>query len=1168
MIKAREWPVRAMYILIAVALALSLFITAAPAHKVSANSNDVTSEWDKVPTPTTEDWVLAPGSTIIDYALASEGDVAYAVVHSTYECPDEDYVGPWYLLKSTDGAATWKDITKGVKKVIDEDKGDFIDELLSVATDWESPDFVAVALWWWDNSTVQDYVLSVFFSADGGVTFNDGGEVEAGGVYLDYVSDLAVSPEVSNKRDIAIGGMASDNSSALFRCTVTGDSPGAWKDATAYDGWDDDGAFNSTLVTDILFAPSWADDNTILAVTVTSNSTSHGSCEYWRSNVTLQSGIWGKTSSGWNEKADFEKAVIVTNNVSIPAWLMNYDARGIAGVTVPSDYAGTDPGSRYAWVWVNYYTAAKGSVGEIFRVIDDAVDSVDTQISKMPWLTNVSYLGSISEGEAIAGLLANWKSAMLCPSDLIKDCCEGVQVYHNDGIQHMEICCQEWEKSCKPPTGQVAMAVSYASDDKAYAVALQGGMPYDEGAWSVAYTDSDFGVWNQLSLIDTYIDYLSDVAVSPDCNKMMIVSVNGYEVDQRWTQHGCGCDSVWLFANDNLPEAPEYTGKWIRTWCGQLTASSINDGFLHYDWYQERGLLRLAPEETNGDTVYLVDRATSTIYYNDMETWNCWKKRSASSVVDHIVDLAVKDESTIYVLDDNGDVAMSDDHGATASWSEEVESKVDEGYTIAVHGDSVLVGGRDGDVGYSSDGGETFALLEETPKDFDGLVTVAFDTYFDTNNVIYAALAECDDNGIYRWVIGTSTEWKDLNAEPYDYTGLVLSYPNGNTYTSADTGGVLYASYIGFWNPDWFIDPFNCFQSGEEWMTGVARCLTPAGEISCEKCVEWDYLTVGLPHEGSDEAFFRMVPYALKACGCMDPTTNTELFAIGKQDTGYDMCKAEEFTVWTFEDCYAKKAPDITAPADGYTAPADCNCNNLPFSIKWDAVCDACVYDVQIALDDQFTDILWQSSWENMYSSEAWYIEGGKETWGVQGLGIAIPSILVCQTTYYYRVRAHQADTCQVIHSQWSDVQSVTVAPSVEQGAITLIAPVSGSTNVATKNVGFSWTLLAAANKFDWVLSANADLSSPVDSQTVTTTATSYAGTLSNNTTYYWQVTAYQDSTLVSTSAIGTFRTVEAPAAPVTPTPTPTPPWVWVVIAIGAVLVIVVIVLIFRTRRV
>jgi len=82
-------------------------------------------------------------------------------------------------------------------------------------------------------------------------------------------------------------------------------------------------------------------------------------------------------------------------------------------------------------------------------------------------------------------------------------------------------------------------------------------------------------------------------------------------------------------------------------------------------------------------------------------------------------------------------------------------------------------------------------------------------------------------------------------------------------------------------------------------------------------------------------------------------------------------------------------------------------------------------------------------------------------------------------------------------------------------------------------------------------------------------TACSYTGAaLAYDTTYYWQVTAYNDGAVVSMSDVCTFRTmVEPEEAPEIPEEV-TPFWVWVVIAIGAVLVIVVIVLIFRTRRV
>ena len=208
-----------------------------------------------------------PSSTILDYALASDGEVAFAVVYAY----DEDYVKQDYrLLKSDDYAATWTDITDKLDDVIDPDNEDnnYIDELVLVATDWEDPDFVAVALWWYDYDGGGYYYLNVFFSTDGGDTFIDADEVEDG-VYFtdpDDVSDLVVSPEVAGKRDIAIGGVASDGYSALFRCTVTGDSAGSWVDATAYDGWDDDGnlmpygsGYYSYIVTDLLFSPNWAD---------------------------------------------------------------------------------------------------------------------------------------------------------------------------------------------------------------------------------------------------------------------------------------------------------------------------------------------------------------------------------------------------------------------------------------------------------------------------------------------------------------------------------------------------------------------------------------------------------------------------------------------------------------------------------------------------------------------------------------------------------------------------------------------------------------------------------------------------------------------------------------------------------------------------------------------
>jgi len=996
MTKIRGWPVRAMYMLIAAALVISLLIVAAPAQKVSADPG--LSEWDIIWTPSGDGWGLAPNFVIIDYALADGGEVAYAVVYNGTDP---------LLLKSDEYAAYWSDITDALEDV---DDSHDITRMLKVATDGEDPDFVAVAVE--ENSKIHVYI-----SADGGDTFEDTGEVKDE-VYFDdpaEVSDLAVSPEVAGKREIAIGGMDNLGDAALFRCTVTGDEAGSWKDAAGYEGWDG----NPIVVTDIIFSTSWDKDKTILVTTISGTDPNY--------DVYLQCGSWGN-SEGWNEKSTLGiEAVEIMDDVDLPGFT---DARRIAGITLPEDYNSKNTGDRVLWVWVNYYDETTSDpMCTIMRVDDDDADPVGPmgQVkSGELWLTNISYHGTIAEGEAIAGVLGSGVGNYT-------ECCEGVQVYRNDGIRNMDICCERWHDACKPPTGVAAMAVTYVGDDKAYAVALGPDAAYDEGAWSVTFDDGD--TWNQLSLIDTYIDYLSDVAVSPDCNKTMLVSIN-----EEW---GCECDSVWLYAED-LPEAPEYSGYWLRTWCGKLEG----------DW----GLLRLNPEETTGDTVVLVDYDSSNVYRNDLEGLACWDS-IGSTELDRIVDLALQDADTLFGVDYNGSVSMFDDD----EWQEAVDSGVGHGYTIAVNGDDILVGGQAGDVSYSDDGGETFTALGSTGGD----VTVAFDTYFDTNGVVYAATNEGDyTGGIYSWVIDESEEWTDLNAVAEEwqvlpsskwttadgsaevevaYTGLVVDRP-GNPFTDADNGGVIYASYVGYWNGYYF--------------TGAARSLERDVNV-CTTCLTWDFLHVGLT---VDEEGFDAWPDALKICGCLTPDSNTNLFAIDAWHY-YDMDWGEEGTVWTFEDCYAKKAPEISNPADGDVILADpCSCYSVPFTVTWDSLCDACSYDIEFAMDEDFTmPVAVNGESDTTLHLEEQDVPSYSILGGPAG-GLS------CETTYYVRVRAADAATGQVIHSWWSDPIEIKIAPNAGAG-VTLTAPDNGVTNVPLTGIGFTWTTVQSADEY----SANQD---------------------------------------------------------------------------------------------
>ncbi len=1154
----RVWPVRAMYMLVAAALVISLVFTAAPASPAVAADNDVRAEWERVPTPTTAGWVLAPNSQIIDYAVADEGEVAYAVVEQWHE-DEEEYV--YRLLKSTNHAATWSNITPTLLAPFDledEDRG----EMLMVATDGDDADFVAVALWiQWDEPDPDEASLHVLFSTDGGGTFT---AVPDGDLELAEVYDLAVSAEVNDVRTLAIGGYRGTEG-RIFRARIVGESPSSWEAAHGEDGW-----LPAEAVVAIAFSPNWAADSAVLAVTFDAAA----------QEVHLQSGTWGPIV--WNEDAGFAPAVQVWDEVTDLG-------RFTAGLAVPRDYNGRNPGQRILWVWVNYVEndAPRNQIRRVSNADAGTAGPMSLIEEGRVWLTNISYLGDIDSGKALAGVLREPEG------------CEGIQVYFNDDIARMIICCIPWSSACKPPTGSYAMAVSYVTPDKAYAVALHhpeyDPRPYDETAWSWSFDNGDN--WNQLSLIDTHIEYISDVAVSPDCNKTMLVTVNpdvGYwdEDEEEWVVEEARCDSVWLHAGEELPEAPEYTGHWIRTWSRRLRGEHPIFGDPEQDssvdYKLKWGILRLNPEETEGHTVFLADVGSGRVYRDGLEGLGCWQLGTAPRT---IVDLAVKNDETIYVLGENGHVVRGTVDDFAFTWATPRDSRIGAGWTIAVWNDDIIVGGQHGHVAHSADGGETFPWLARVPAPSSDyrLVSVAFDSYFGENDVIYAAVGRFDAAGtpeggdIYMWILDESTRWVNLLARPSTfqltgggdktdsnrvaYTGLVLDDADGNPMTGPATGGVLYASYVAH-HPVFVKNDTDDF-----YVTGAARALTPLMEVDeCVECpVEWDFLIWTEDGRILDEELFIMAPQALKICGCLTPNTYTKIFAIGGHHDGYDMDDAEFGTVWMFEDCYSKVAVDLRQPEDGFVVPADpCECENEPFIVIWDRVCDACKYEIQIASDPDFAFTV---------------LEIPPMLTSAEDPHATIGRVLVPGRTYYWRVRAREAGTGQQIRSWWSEGRSLAVAPAPGTG-VSPSTPALGATDVRITDIPFSWTAVEGADSYNWELSRNADFDPTVATATgLETTSYLYTGELNYDTTYFWRVTAIQDGSPVS-HTVGSFTTRPEPqyCHPQTGVcfdteeelrqysedllERPTPTWVWVLIAIGAVLVIVVIVLIFRTRRV
>jgi len=1163
-----NWSRRAFYLVIAILMTLGLLL--APAMAPQANAAEVNAEWDKVATPYTDDWTVAPNSSIGIPASIPGGTVIY-IVGSGHDDNDLNKTSGSRLWKSEDSGVTWDDLADNVWEA-DGLKGAGFDNTTSyfnyVACAYDDSDFVAVAVL--DTSATggsTDYcnmTQAVVISDDGGDNFAWTGNIVDGNSTLNCAFSMVVSYEADGKRNIALGGVGTDTdftpscpTGLVFRYETGGLTGGRWVDASAYNGWDNindnstsPNDIHSVAVTKVAFGPDWLAQNTVLAVSHTGTSPFSGA-------TYLQSGTWGNNPA-WNLKAGFAEAVLVVADPS--AWFFVKGAA--AGLALPTDYEGRNKNTRYAWVYVDNVNTTMGGV--IYRVENDDAHPLGPmgQISGNPWLASLSYMGTIDEGKAIAGSLGdgffNWTT--MDASSLLTDCCEGVQVYRNDGISDMDICCERWTDACKPPTGTMAAMAYYVLPNKAYAfVGGTSDKDFEEGAVSFSLDDGD--TWNQVGLVDTYIDYLSDVAKSPDCNKTWVVSVNtGGEPDGRGQV--CECDSVWLKA-DPLPEASEYSGAWIREWCKELEGD------------EEMGLLRLAPEETaEALTVYLVDRGTDTVYYDGTEGLGCWE--TGSSTVDEISDLAVQDEATIYAVGFDAKVAVSDDHGAAASWSSTMDSKVDDGHTIAVLGEgNVLVGGADGKVSYSDDDLATFLDAEASFTKLDdigvGNVHIAFDSYFDSNSVIYAAVSDGgDDNGIYRWVIGESTAFTDLGectgtATPsaaqlgYDtcdrvevgYYGIVLSTAEGNPETDATTGGVLYAT----------------FYDADGNVTGVARCLNPAEEVACGEAM-WDYLIESV----ADTAAFTLEPSSLKICGCLTPDTNAKLWAIDDNPYYDNFANAlfgsgeDDSTIgrlWTYEDCYAKAGPALNSPADNVVVDADpCLCVNDAFTLKWDRQCDACSYNLQIAYDEDFTEVVLDWSGKDGDCNEIDYEppSGSNPSYVVANGALGDGS---CGTTFYWRVRSADAETGEIIHSPWSEVRSFTVAVG-PMAAVTLTNPSNGAIGVSVSNIPFTWDAVADATGYEFSL-VNAETDAEVVSATsVSRTTYTYTGTLSYDTSYFWTVKAFKDTTAFG-DATATFTTGKEGVVPPAPS---TPAWVWVIIAIGALLVIVTMVLIFRTRRV
>jgi hypothetical protein len=1108
--------------------------------------------------------------------------------------------------KSDDGGVTWTDITAKVNGASNL-PGPFIQfQFGGVAVAPDDEEWLAVAGTIYTPS--MPVACAVVASKDGGDNFTYTGDMNDGGGYssMMQIYDVAVSIEVDDIHNIAVAGM---NTLAVARGTVYRLKAGTWLSASWEDtsntanylGWDNGVTNLSEGVVAVAFSTNFDLDDTIVCISIDdSDSPVTGS-------AFLQSGVWESGTGAWNSSAGFPNAAKITADGDT---LLTGVYLRSCGLALPADYDGSDPGARAVFLYVNAYNTTSWLVGGwVFRADNNSLSAVVGPPGD-PLLASIAVSGDADTGKVMIGEYIRWENVSgPDPGYPVPfNDCEGVRVWHT---KELDFCCPQWEGACKDPSGPYMALVMYTPDgEKAYATTS--GVPDPEiighySSWIAPYpppltppTDADWfwgGLWdesafsvsrddgvsfNQLSLIDTDIDYLADVAVCPDCSTIYLSTVNVEFADDCFD----ACDGYWF---KDVPDVPQ-SWLWIDGTepypiCPVSECDSVwrsyDDGdtwerIYHGDWYDgpiptERNpsswegwpMLRLPcdaiedccdqdPVSPSG-TVYLGLYDTNDIFYS-RDCGQCWNDPPATKI--DIVDFAVESENIVYVLDHYGDFSMSTQYGRR--WSDAVNTGLDSGHSIVACCEEgfIVVGpcncGSDREVAWSDDGGDNWNLTDALPSTASGDVHVACDPVCE--NIVYAAV-DWPGAGIYRTDL-TDGAWDNLNAMAIDYTGIVVAR-EGTLYASSDE---ISANKL--------LPCATRFDSGSLY-SGVARNLGPC-ETACCGTEDWDYLICGL---GAGPAeYFDMWPNgALRICGCLTVDTNSILWAIDNVE--YDVIDGSYGALWSYEDCAAKIGPTLTSPADG--AVIDCEpcagCDAANFTLKWERMCEACSYDIQIMDEDGNIIVEWVDE-EIVGDPPTLFVDGTMDS--------TDKYFLECGMNYTWHVR--EANTlCECVHSPWSETWTFTVAVGAAD-AIQLLAPDEGAMGTPVENLGFSWTSVRNATSYSFVLSPNANLAGALVSQDMSTTAFNYVGPLDYSKAYYWQIIAWQDGTRLTTSSIGVFNTMAEPAAPTPPVvveeqPAPvinippaeqiTPTWIYAIIGIGCALAVVVIVLIVRTRR-
>jgi hypothetical protein len=673
-----------------VALLVSLALMAAPALAD-------TSGWVKETIPSNDGNVITP-CDIVDLAVAADGVTMYAATGTTI------------LYQSTNAGVSWR-----VRHL----PGGATADHVAVAPDASN---IIVVL---DDTNERGFV-----STNYGFTFSELTTMPAG-IY----NDLAISPKfngglVSKKakltfsrpttapriihsslavpekfsiRYIGIVGSKTGNNDPFFSYYNLGAASPKWVDAVTsadWSGWS--GAPYDTIdeLKALAFSPNFPLDK--VAVLVSEEKGSDTGARFHAASFLTKS---------WDTTAGF---------TNYPVNLVALSSSTVSGVNSASislapDYLGTDSNQRLAFVGLAITDSSSDEQGSIIRLNDFTLKTLKSPTA----IHSISYDGAkLVAGASDTNIV--WRSDNpLAATPTV-----------------------EAARSHKRPGGTSAVIVAWAGAN------VVAGTSGNESAFAISRNSGKS--FNDISLIDTTLATLEDVAVSRNGRQIYLVSDDGADL------------SLW-----------RYAGAWERV----LSLQDETDYVIH-----------IAP--ANPAAVYLFKKNTRNILYSNNSGETRWYMRTCNIVP---VDVAVQSANVLYALNSDGYVSKSNNTGFT--WGTPQDTTLGSGATItSIRRDNLIVGSADGYVAYSTDGNNAWTKLSAPITAGEVHVTASG---LATGKYIYA-VSRVDNDYVYRWkIVPSTTNWTRISpALGADFRCYDIALSNGALYALGyDTGTTVSTVY-------------------------------------------------------------------------------------------------------------------------------------------------------------------------------------------------------------------------------------------------------------------------------------------------------------------------------------------------------------------------------------